>query len=131
VGSYTGGAIVLLSDGRRTVGPDPLEAAKLAASRGVRVYTVAFGTAEGVIPGMEGWSFYARVDEESLQAMAKITGAEFFRASNAADLKNIYEHLSTKFTLERRDTEVTALFAGLSLLLVLSAMGLSLHWYRR
>jgi Ca-activated chloride channel family protein len=46
-------------------------------------------------------------------------------------LKNIYEHLSTKFTLERRDTEVTALFAGLSLLLVLSAMGLSLHWYRR
>jgi Ca-activated chloride channel family protein len=71
------------------------------------------------------------VDEESLQAMAKITGAEFFRASNAADLKNIYEHLSTKFTLERRDTEVTALFAGLSLLLVLSAMGLSLHWYRR
>jgi len=131
VGSYTGGAIVLLSDGRRTIGPDPLEAAKLAASRGVRVYTVAFGTAEGVIPGMEGWSFYARVDEESLQAMAKITGAEFFRASNAADLKNIYEHLSTKFTLERRDTEVTALFAGLCLLLVLSAMGLSLHWYRR
>jgi len=131
VGSYTGGAIVLLSDGRRTTGPDPLEAAKLAASLGVRVYTVAFGTAEGVIPGMEGWSFYARVDEEALKAMAKITGAEFFRASNAADLKIVYEHLSSKFTFERRDTEVTALFAGLCLLLVLSAMGLSLHWYRR
>jgi Ca-activated chloride channel family protein len=131
VGSYTGGAIVLLSDGRRTTGPDPLEAAKLAASLGVRVYTVAFGTAEGVIPGMEGWSFYARVDEEALKAMAQITGAEFFRASNAADLKNVYEHLSSKFRLERRDTEVTSLFAGLCLLLVLSAMGLSLHWYRR
>ena len=131
VGSYTGGAIVLLSDGRRTTGPDPLEVAKLAASRGVRVYTVAFGTADGVIPGMEGWSFYARVDEEALKAMAKITGAEFFRASNATDLKNVYEHLSSKFSLERRDTEVTALFAGLCLLLVLSAMGLSLHWYRR
>jgi Ca-activated chloride channel family protein len=131
VGSYTGGAIVLLSDGRRTTGPDPLEAAKLAASLGVRVYTVAFGTAEGVIPGMEGWSFYARVDEESLKAMAKITGAEFFRASNAADLKNVYEHLSSKFTLERRATEVSSLFAGLCLLLVLSAMGLSLHWHRR
>ncbi len=131
VGSYTGGAIVLLSDGRRTTGPDPLEAAKLAASLGVRVYTVAFGTADGVIPGMEGWSFYARVDEEALKAMAKITGAEFFRASNATDLKNVYEHLSSKFTLERRDTEVSSLFAGLCLFLVLSAMGLSLHWYRR
>ncbi len=130
-GSYTAGAIVLLSDGRRTTGPDPIEAAKQAAQRGVRVYTVAFGTPNGFIPGYEGWSFYAKVDEETLQAMAKITEGEFFRAGNSGDLKQIYEHLSTKFALERRDTEISALWAALSLLLIIAAAGLSLVWFRR
>jgi len=130
-GSYSSGAIVLLSDGRRTTGPDPLEAAKQAAQRGVRVYTVAFGTPNGFIPGYEGVSFYAKVDEETLQAIAKATEGEFFRAGNSNDLKQIYEHLSTKFALERRDTEVSALWAALSLVLLLSAGGLSVRWFRR
>lgn len=130
VGSYTAGAIVLLSDGRRTTGPDPIEAARLAARRGVRVYTVAFGTPNGFIPGMEGFSFYARVDEETLQKVAEITGAEFFRASDAQDLRKVYEHLSSKFTLERRDTEISALFAAAAALLVLVALALSLRWFR-
>ena len=130
-GSYSAGAIVLLSDGRRTTGPDPIEAAKQAAQRGVRVYTVAFGTPNGFIPGYEGWSFYAKVDEETLQAIAKVTEGEFFRAGNSGDLKQIYEHLSTKFALERRDTEISALWAALSLALILTAGGLSLLWFRR
>ena len=130
-GSYSAGAIVLLSDGRRTTGPDPLEAAKQAAQRGVRVYTVAFGTPNGFIPGFEGSSFYAKVDEETLQAIAKATEGEFFRAGNSNDLKQIYEHLSTKFALERRDTEISALWAALSLVLLLCAGGLSLFWFRR
>ncbi len=130
-GSYSAGAIVLLSDGRRTTGPDPLEAAKQAAQRGVRVYTVAFGTPNGFIPGFEGSSFYAKVDEETLQAIAKATEGEFFRAGNSNDLKLIYEHLSTKFALERRDTEISALWAALSLVLLLCAGGLSLAWFRR
>ena len=130
-GSYSSGAIVLLSDGRRTTGPDPLEAAKQAAQRGVRVYTVAFGTPNGFIPGYEGVSFYAKVDEETLQAIAKATEGEFFRAGNSNDLKQIYEHLSTKFALERRDTEVSALWAALSLVLLLCAGGLSVRWFHR
>lgn len=130
VGSYTAGAIVLLSDGRRTTGPDPIEAARLAARRGVRVYTVAFGTPNGFIPGMEGFSFYARVDEETLQKVAEITGAEFFRATDAQDLRKVYEHLSSKFTLERRDTEITAIFAMAAALLVVLALALSLRWFR-
>jgi Ca-activated chloride channel family protein len=131
VGSYTAGAIILLSDGRRTTGPDPVEVAKWAASKGVRVYTVAFGTPNGFIPGFEGFSFYARVDEEALQKVAETTGAEFFRATNATDLASIYQHLSSKFTLERRDTEITALLAAAAGLLVLLALGLSMRWYRR
>jgi len=129
-GSYTAGAIVLLSDGRRTTGPDPIEAAKQAAQRGVRVYTVAFGTPNGFIPGYEGWSFFTQVDEETLQAMAKITEGEFFRAGSADDLKQVYEHLSTQFTLEKRDTEITSLLVGLALLLIFLALGLSAYWFR-
>jgi len=131
VGSYTAGAVILLSDGRRTIGPDPVEVAKWAASKGVRVYTVAFGTPNGFIPGLEGFSFYARVDEESLQKVAETTGGEFFRATNANELATIYQHLSSKFTLERRDTEITALLAALAGVLALLAMGLSMRWFRR
>ncbi len=130
-GSYGNGAIILLSDGRRTNGPDPFAAAKQAADRGVRVYTVAFGTPNGFIPGWGGTNFYTRVDERSLQAVAKITDAEFFKAENSKDLGQVYRHLSSKFSLERRDTEITALFGLASLLFVLLALGLSLFWFRR
>lgn len=103
VGSYTAGAIVLLSDGRRTTGPDPMEAAQYAANRGVRVYTVAFGTPDGFIPGMEGYTFYTKVDEETLQAIAKVTGGEFFKASNANDLKMIYQNYLHVFQWKTRN----------------------------
>jgi Ca-activated chloride channel family protein len=62
-GSYTSAAIVLLTDGQRTTGPDPLEAARMVADRGVRVFTVGVGTPEGDVLGFEGWSFRARFDE--------------------------------------------------------------------
>ncbi len=131
VGSYTAGAIVLLSDGRRTTGPDPMEAARYAANRGVRVYTVAFGTPDGFIPGMEGYTFYTRVDEEALQAIAKLTGGEFFKASNADDLKMIYQTLSSRFSMEKREAEITALFVLASVVLVVLAVLLSLIWFRQ
>ena len=131
VGSYTAGAIILLSDGRRTTGPDPMDAARQAADLGVRVHTVAFGTPEGFIPGMEAYSFYARVDEETLQAVAKATGGEFFRAQNAQDLANIYAKLSSRVAMETRDTEVSVLMGLAALLLVVSSLGLSMVWLRR
>jgi Ca-activated chloride channel family protein len=130
-GSYTAGAIVLLSDGRRTTGLEPLEVARKVAQRGVKVYTVAFGTPEGFIPGYDGYSFYAKVDEEALQAIAKITQGEFFRASNSEDLKQIYEHLSTKFRIETKETEISVIFTAAALLLAMLALGLSLWWFKR
>ena len=129
--SYTGGAIILLSDGRRTTGPAPLEAAKMAAERGVRVYTVGFGTNQGAMIGDEGWSFYARLDEPTLKAVAQMTGGEYFQASSAADLRKIYEGLNLKFSMEKRETEISALFAALAALLTVLAAGLSVLWFRR
>jgi Ca-activated chloride channel homolog len=131
-GSYTSGAIILLSDGRRTTGPDPIEAAKLAADHGVRVYTVGFGTAEGgTIDGFEGWSFYVRLDEETLKAIAQITGAEYFYAGTAADLRKVYQNLNLKFGLERKETEIGALFSAAAVVFLVIAGILSMLWFHR
>lgn len=130
-GSYTSGAIVLLSDGRRTTGPDPIEAAKLAADHGVRVYTVGFGTKDGAMIDSGYMSFYVRLDEETLKAVAAMTGAEYFHAGTAADLRKVYQNLSLKFGLERRETEISALFSAAAALLVVIAALLSLLWFHR
>lgn len=131
-GSYNSGAIVLLSDGRRTTGPDPLEAARMAADRGVRVFTVGFGTRDGgTIPGFEGMGFYVRLDEETLKAVANITGAEYFHAGTAADLRKVYESLNTKFAMERQETEVSALLSATAVLLLVLSAALSLLWFHR
>jgi Ca-activated chloride channel family protein len=131
VGSYKSGAIILMSDGRRTTGPDPVEAAKMAAERGVKVHTVAFGSKDGAPISVGGWSFYAMVDEEALKQVAKVTGGQFFQASSGDELKKIYENLGTEFALERRDTEVGALFAAVALLLLVLSGVLSVLWFHR
>jgi Ca-activated chloride channel family protein len=122
---------VLLSDGRRTTGPDPIEVAKMAADRGVRVFTVGFGTLEGATIGFEGWSAYVRLDEEALKAVASITRGEYYHASTATDLKKVYQDLNSRFVLERKDTEVTSLFSAAAALLAALAGVLSIAWFGR
>lgn len=129
-GSNQSAAIILLSDGRRTMGPDPLVAAKMAADRGVRVFTVGFGTHNGET-GFGSWSIYMRLDEETLKAVADITRAEYFHAGSENELRKIYERLSAKFELERRDTEIGAFLAALGALLALAGAALSLLWFHR
>ena len=130
-GSYTAGAVILISDGRRTTGPDPVEIAKIAADYGVRVFTVGFGTIDGSLVGSEDFSFWARLDEPTLKAVAAMTGAEYFHAGTAADLQKVYEKLGTQFALERRETEISALFSGAAALLAICAVLLNLVWFRR
>ncbi len=130
-GSYTSAAVIMLTDGQRTTGVDPLDAAKAAADRGVRIYTVGVGTVDGETIGFEGWSMRVRLDEETLKAVANKTNAEYFYAGTAADLKKVYETLSSKLTVEKKETEISALFAlGAAILTLLSA-GLSLLWFNR
>ena len=130
-GSYPSGAIILLTDGRRTTGPDPLDAAKMAAEHGVRVYTVGFGTPAGAMVGIEGMSIYMRFDEAALKSIAEITHGEYFYAGTAEDLKKIYQDLNAKLVLEKKGTEITMLFTALAALLVLASASLSLIWFPR
>ena len=130
-GSYGAAAIILLTDGQRTTGPDPVEAAQMAAERGVRVFTVGIGTKEGEIIGFEGWSIRVRLDEETLKQIATITLGEYFYAGSADDLKKVYQTLNSRLVLEKKETEITALFAGIGALLAVIAAGLSLLWFHR
>jgi Ca-activated chloride channel family protein len=130
-GSNQSAAIILLTDGRRTTGPDPLDAARMAAERGVRVYTVGFGTKEGSSVSIDGWSIYMRFDEEALRGIADITRAEYFHAGSAADLKKVYDTLNAKFVLERKETEITAIAIAVAALLAVASGVLSILWFSR
>ncbi len=130
-GSYGSAAIIMLTDGQRTTGPDPLEAAKMAADRGVRVYTVGIGTKDGETIGFEGWSMRVRLDEDALKAVAQITRADYFYAGTADDLKKVYQGLSTRLVVEKKETEVSALVAAAGALLVLLSAALSVAWFGR
>ncbi len=130
-GSYGSAAIILLSDGQTTAGPDPIEASKMAAERGVRVFTVGIGTVSGEILGAEGWSMRVRLDEEALKTIANVTKAEYFYAGTATDLTKIYKALNSRLVLEKKATEVTALFAAAGAVFGLLSGLLSLLWFNR
>ncbi len=130
-GSYRSAAIIMLTDGQRTTGVDPLEAAQWAADRGVRVYTVGVGTVQGELIGFEGWSMRVRLDEDTLKAVALRTNAEYFHAATAQDLRKVYETLSSRLTVEKKETEVSALLALAGAALMLLAAGLSVWWFGR
>jgi Ca-activated chloride channel homolog len=130
-GSFGSAAVILLTDGQRTTGPDPMDAAKMAADRGVKVYTVGFGTTSGEIIGFEGWSMRVRLDEATLKNIANLTQAEYFYAGSAKDLQKVYDTLSSRLVFERKETEVTALLGGLAAALVVLAGALSVAWFGR
>jgi Ca-activated chloride channel family protein len=130
-GSNTSAVIVLLSDGRTNVGVEPLDAARMAADRGVRVFTVGFGTAEGGNVDFGGGWMRTQLDEETLKAIAELTGGKYFNAKTEADLTSAYETLTTQFVSETKRTEVTAFGAALALVFFVLAVGLSLVWARR
>jgi Ca-activated chloride channel family protein len=125
-------AIILLSDGQSNVGADPLKAAEIAADYGVRIYTVGIGTTDGVVVSADGWSMRTRLDEEALKKIAALTQGEYFQAANAAELKKIYQTLSTRLGFVRQQpTEVTALFVAFGALLATLAALLSMSWFNR
>jgi Ca-activated chloride channel family protein len=130
-GSNGSAVIVLLTDGQTTTGPDPVESAKMAAERGVRVYTVGVGTVKGEVLGAEGWSMRVRLDEEALKTISVLTRGEYFFAGSAGELKQIYDALNTRFVFEKKTIEVTALVAAAAALITIAAAALSVLWFHR
>ncbi|WP_091790177.1 VWA domain-containing protein [Pedococcus dokdonensis] len=142
--------VVLLTDGANTRGVTPQEAAVQAAARGVRVYPIGFGTTNptqmvctsdqlggglfdgppggfggGLGPG--GRNFLV-VDEEALQTVARTTGGEYFKASDADQLQGVLNDLPKHVDVQERNVEVSVAFAGLAALLLLLGLGLAGRW---
>jgi len=129
-------ATVLLSDGANSTGElDPLPAAELAAELGVPIYTIALGTADGIVtvPDDQGQLHTVNVppDTETLAAIAETTGGRSFEAPSARDLAQIYDSLGSRIGSTTEEREVTQWFAAAGLLLVVAGAGLAAHWFNR
>jgi Ca-activated chloride channel family protein len=148
-GAYAPAIIVLLTDGASNRGPHPLEAAQQAVDRGVRVYTIGYGTAEGgsLDCGQPFWDndpfggggfgggrfggggrFRRGIDEETLKRVADMSGGTYYSAESAGELQEVFENLPTYLIARHETTEISVAFAALGALLAVLAMALSLAW---
>lgn len=130
-GSDTSAVIILLTDGETNTGPDPIEATRMAAERGVRVFTVGIGTHDGEISHQAGWFLNVSLDEKTLKEIASMTHAEYFYGGTAMDLTKIYKKLNSKLILEKKENEITALFVVAAAIMAMLSGFLSLLWFNR
>lgn len=152
-GAYVPHIIVLLTDGASNAGPKPVDAAQQAADRGIRVYTIGFGTANGgEMPncspryvgrepnmggGMGGMfggggggmgQFRRGIDEETLKLVAAMTDGEYYSAESTAELNKAFQNLPTNLIVRSEVTEITFLFAIAGAFLAIIAIALAMLW---
>lgn len=141
-GTYAPHIIVLLTDGASNAGPWPLDAAQQAADRGVRVYTIGFGTNEGApfafcdnwffsgggFGGGGGGGFRRGIDEQTLIDIAELTGGEYYQATSASELDEVFKSLPTYLITKRESMEISFAFTALGALLAGVAIFLSMLW---
>jgi Ca-activated chloride channel family protein len=130
-GTFTSGVIVLLTDGDNNEQPDPLAAAKAATDRGVRIHTVGIGSVAGTTVRINGFTLHTQLDEAMLQQIAQMTNGTYYNAESDQDLLNIYDNLNPQLVIKPEETEVTAIFAGVSILMLLIGGIISLLWFGR
>ncbi len=145
-GEYAPAIIVLLTDGVSNSGPLPLDAAQQAKVRGVRVYTIGFGTSNpGALRdcsgtfgfqeqffgggGGGGGGFHRGIDEETLRAISRMTGGKYYAASSADELLKVFDDLPRYLVTKQEVMEVSALFTAAGALFALLAVVLSMIWH--
>ena len=135
-GEYSPDIIVLLTDGANNTG------AQMAIERGIRVYTIGFGTefgapmdcgdgfgAGGFFGGGGGGNFRRGIDEPTLQQIAALTGGEYYSASSAGELQEVFRSLPSYLVTRTETSEISVVFVALGALLVALAAGLSMAWH--
>jgi Ca-activated chloride channel family protein len=153
-GAYAPSIIVVLTDGASNVGVEPIDAAQQAVDRGVRVYTIGFGTAQGGSMncgglgsndpfgggfgggfgndpfggGGGGGGFRRGIDEETLQQVADMTDATYYAPESADELQAVFESLPTSLIMRHETTEISFAFVALGALLAVLALSLALLW---
>lgn len=131
IGYFGSSTIVLLSDGENNGEPDPLVVAQIASVAGVHIHAIGIGTPQGTVVDIGGFNVATALDAELLAQVAEVSDGQYYEASNAAELSEIYKNIDLDFKSVTEHTEVTALFtAGAALLLVIGAL-LSVFWFGR
>ena len=149
-GAYVPDIIVLLTDGASNTGPRPTDAAQQAVDRGIRIYTIGFGTPNGSEfascqssdpfggfggPfGFGGFSggfggFRRGIDEATLKQIASMTGGQYYSASSAGELQNVFRSLPTYLITKHETTEISVIFTALGAFLAVLAVWLALRWH--
>ncbi len=144
-GQYSPHIIVLLTDGASNAGPFPLTAAEQAAARGIRVYTIGYGTTNGssvmdcsntftsddpFAGGGFGPSggFRRAIDEETLRNVADATGGNYYAATSADQLQDVFQNLPTFMVVNTETIEISAFFTAFAALLAILAVIFSMLW---
>lgn len=148
-GAYAPAIIVILTDGVSNTGPLPLDAARQALDRGIRVYTIGFGTAnpgDGLPScgspsqspdpfgaqrfggGGIGGGFRRGIDEAALKDVAYLTGGEYYSAESADELKRVYQNLPTNLIAKHETMEISVAFTAFGALMTALAVIFSLLW---
>jgi Ca-activated chloride channel family protein len=120
-------AVVLLSDGKQTVGRDATVVAQEAGRLRIPVYTVALGTPDGVVHG----NLRVPPDPQALAEIARASGGQAFEASDADQLTAVYERLGSQLGTRKETREITVAFAGVGILLLGGALIGSVRWLGR
>jgi Ca-activated chloride channel homolog len=128
---YGSAIIVLITDGENTSPPDPFQAAYTAAELGVQIFAIGIGSPSGAILNLGGYSVHTQLNEVVLEQIAGLTGGHYYTAGSADDLREAYDHLTPELVVRPEKLEVTALFAGASILCLLLGGGLMLAWFGR
>jgi len=146
---YSPHIVVLLTDGASNAGPLPMTAAEQALARGVRVYTIGFGTTSTNAPmncggddpfgggfgmpfdpgGGGGGGFRREIDEVTLTRIADLTGGEYYSATSAGELQEVFENLPTHVIATRETTEISVFFTAFAVLMGILAMTLAMRWH--
>lgn len=130
-GQHASASIVLMSDGQNNQYPPPLDVVDQALSRGVRIYTIGLGTAAGTIVRLQGRAVRTALDEPTLRRIAEVTDGQYFNANTEADLRAVYENLTTQLVIRNERTELTAYATLAAAILAVFAGAFSLLWFNR
>ena len=131
VGYFGSATIVVFSDGENVSRLDPVSIANIASVAGVRVHTLGVGTAAGAVVQVDGFNVATALDRDVLQKIASVTNGSYHEAGDAAGLAAISETIDLRFKVVSQHTEVTALFAGAGVVLLLAGGMLSVLWFGR
>jgi Ca-activated chloride channel homolog len=122
--------MIVMTDGKTTVGRPDTDAAEAAAEAGIPVSTIAFGTANGTIM-IDGQIQPVPVEEVALRQIAETTAGQFFSAESLGELESVYADIGSSIGFDTEEVEVTDRFVGYAFALVLLSTALSLLWFQR